>query len=62
MNDDQKSIEQNGAPKKAYQSPDLKKYSAPKLNSYGGLREVSKGQAAYSLNEGFFQDFANPSQ
>ena len=43
---------------KSYETPHLKKYSSPKLTSFGDLRDVSKGQAAYSAEEGAYQEFA----
>jgi len=39
------------------QSPALKPYSPPILKTFGDLRDLSKGQFAYSLMEGFFQNF-----
>jgi len=39
------------------QSQTAKPYSSPIFKSFGDLRDLSKGQLAFSFMEGFFQDF-----
>ncbi len=45
---------QGGIDRKTLQAK--KPYSAPKLERYGDLRSLSKGQAAYSDEEGTYQE------
>lgn len=38
-----------------------KRYLQPKLKQYGDLRDLLKGQVAYSLQEGAYQEMNPPS-
>ncbi len=38
-----------------------KKYHSPKFIEYGDLRDLSKGQWAYTYKEGVYQDFKSTS-
>lgn len=36
---------------------DKKEYHTPKLEKYGEVRELTTGSLAYSLEEGYYQEF-----
>jgi len=49
----------NGLSAKSEQ--EKRQYTQPSLKNFGDLRELSKGQLAYSQEEGFFQEMNPPS-
>lgn len=49
-------------PRKSYGTPKLtKSYGTPTLTKYGDLRDLSKGQYAFSMVEGTYQEMNPPS-
>lgn len=46
---------------KEYSTPKVRRYTTPRLTQFGDLRDVSKGQYAYSLEEGAYEEMNPPS-
>ena len=70
MNEADKTQEPSGGeggghrsqPRKSYETPKLtKSYGTPTLTKYGDLRDLSKGQYAFSMVEGTYQEMNPPS-
>ena len=46
---------------KEYSTPEVRRYTTPRLTQFGDLRDVSKGGYAYNFEEGVYQEMNPPS-